>query len=343
MQCKDDNINEFVKGVFKSGAVLVSYGLRGGGKTHCAISFCQRLIENYYPTTPKHVELITNIIFVRRETTEGEKQCSTSFPPHVHLVRNMRQLFPIIEDILKKYGRKDTLIILLLDEAQNFLLGDDNNRGDLASSMKKFCGIIRKFNVCLWLISPAMRNLGPAFRNFLDADNDPGNVNTTFEKNDKRVKRYLITHRLDRDPRTIVYVKNGFLEREQMMYVPTSSWTRDPETIAVGDYVYDTLTSAYFEMGDFPFNDFVNYISGKSSYDMMDAIGEFYKLLEEGVFGDDSSSGIDPKEIETNVKKEIAMNLRRNTDLKVKEIAKVLLVSDKTISNWTAGWNSSAE
>ena len=59
-------------------------------------------------------------------------------------------------------GQKDTLIVLLLDEAQNLLLGNDNSKTEMASSMKKFCGIIRKFNLLLWLISPAMHNLGPA-------------------------------------------------------------------------------------------------------------------------------------------------------------------------------------
>ncbi len=178
MKLNRDFINGYVKSIFRPGAVLVSYGMRGGGKTHCAISFCQNLIENRYPDTPKHVILITNVIFVRK--TEGD--FVTEAPPGVHLIRTMREIFPIITDTLEKYGRKDTMVILLLDEAQNFLLGDMNNTGQMASSMKKFCGIIRKFNLCLWLISPAMRNLGPAFRNFLDSDNDPGNVNCTFQK-----------------------------------------------------------------------------------------------------------------------------------------------------------------
>lgn len=44
MKLNNDFINEYVRGIFKPGAVLVSYGMRGGGKTHCAVSFCQRLI-----------------------------------------------------------------------------------------------------------------------------------------------------------------------------------------------------------------------------------------------------------------------------------------------------------
>ena len=258
--------------------------MRGGGKTHCAVSFCQRLIENYYPTTPRHVELITNVIFVRR-TQSG---FVTESPPGVHTIHSMKEIFPIIVDVLERHGRKDTMIVLLLDEAQNFLLGDMNNVGDMAASMKKFCGIIRKFNLCLWLLSPAMRNLGPAFRNFLDADNDPGNVNCTFQKNNLMSKRFIDQRHYDMDPRSIVYVKAGFNEPIQTLPVPTSSWTQDPETIAVGHYAYDNLSSADFVVGDFPFHEFVQHISGKSSYEMIQGIREFYDSLESS---DEAPSG----------------------------------------------------
>lgn len=272
MKIDNEFIRSYLKGIFKPGAVLVSYGMRGGGKTHCAVSYCQRLIENYYEGLPKHVVVITNVIFVRRTETGFR----TESPPGVHTIHQMRDIFPIVVDTLERFGRKDTMIILLLDEAQNFLLGDMNNVGDMAASMKKFCGIIRKFNLCLWLLSPAMRNLGPAFRNFLDAENDPGNVNTTFQKNNAAAARFINKRHYVMDPRSIVYVKSGFNEPTEILPVPTSSWTRDPETLAVGEYAYDNLSSADFIVGEFPFHDFVTAISGRSSYEMIPAIKEFY-------------------------------------------------------------------
>ncbi len=219
-------VDSYAREVFKPGAVLVSYGMRGGGKTHCAVSFCQRLMEGYFQGTPRHVVLITNVIFVRK-TEEGG--FSTEAPPGVHMVRRMEEIFPVIVDALERHGRKDTLVILLLDEAQNFLLGDDNSKTEMASSMKKFCGIIRKFNLLLWLISPAMRNLGPAFRNYLDADSDPGNVNCTFRKDVPAARRYVASKGMGMDPRSIVYARAGAKEPVCMLPVPTSSWTRDPE------------------------------------------------------------------------------------------------------------------
>ena len=52
----------------------VSYGMRGGRKTRCAVSFCKRLMEGYFRGTPRHVVLITSVIFVREtEEEDGER------------------------------------------------------------------------------------------------------------------------------------------------------------------------------------------------------------------------------------------------------------------------------
>ena len=275
--CRNQATIEFMKSNFKPGAVIVSHGMRGGGKTHSAISFCQKMIEGFYPGMPQHIILVTNVIFVKKTRTDIEQES----PKGVHVIHEMRELFPVITDALERYGRKDTMVILLLDEAQNFLLGDMNSKGDMASAMKVFCGIIRKFNLCLWLISPVMRNLGPAFRNFLDADNDPGNVNCTIQKDSNEARRYMGRKKLERDPRSFVFVRSGFNSRTEIMSVPTSSWTTDPEKLPIGGYAYDHLSSADFTVGDFPFHEFVRYISGKSSFGMAKAIREFYASLPE--------------------------------------------------------------
>ncbi len=269
----EEFMDGFMKSTFKPGAVIVGFGMRGGGKTHCAVSFCQTLIANKYPSTPRHVVLVTNVIFVRRREDGG---FDTASPPGVYTIHYMRDLFPIVVDTLERYGRKDVLVILMLDEAQNFLLGDDNNKTDMASTMKKFSGIIRKFNLCLWLITPIMRNLGPSFRSYLDSDTDPGNVNASFEKNTLEAERIVAKHDLDMDPRSIVFVKHGEHEETMAIPVPSVSWTRDPETIAPGEFAYDHLSSADFSVGDFPFRDFVQYISGRSSFEMVQAIKDFY-------------------------------------------------------------------
>ena len=197
--------------------------------------------------------------------------------------------------------------------------------------MKKFCGIIRKFNLCLWLLSPAMRNLGPAFRNFLDAENDPGNVNTTFQKNNLEAKRFIDSRKYQMDPRSIVFVKAGYNEPTQLLPVPTSSWTRDPETLNIGEYAYDNLSSADFSVGDFPFHEFVQHISGKSSYDMISGIREFYRSLDTTGAGEQSNSS-EAEKIRMAYAKELAPKLRRF--VKRKDLAEIFGVSKTTISNW---------
>lgn len=343
-KCNDPEINEFVKGIFKPGAVLVSYGNRGGGKTHCAVSFCQRLIEKYYEGTPKHVILLTNVIFIKKtDNPDPDKTFVDESPPGVHTILSMREIFPIIVESMEKYGRQDTMFILLLDEAQNFLLGDMNNAGEMASSMKKFCGIIRKFNLCLWLLTPAMRNLGPAFRNFLDADTDPANVNTTFQKNNIKAERYIKRRNLNLDPRALVFIQCGANEMPEMMEVPSSSWTRPPEQIGVGDYVYDTSACADFLIGDFPFHEFIQYISGKSSYGLITRVKEFYDNQTV-----QTSTLIDRDMIEMELKKKLAWKIRDIASeksvkgLNIKLIGKIFGVSDTTITNWTQGWKPPA-
>lgn len=334
MKYNNDFVNEYVKDIFKPGAVIVSYGMRGGGKTHCAISFCQRLMEGYFEGTPKNVVLVTNVIFVKKTPNDPPDEFETTSPKGVHTIHAMKELFPIVVETFEKYGRKDTMIILLLDEAQNFLLGDMNNVGDMASSMKKFCGIIRKFNLCLWLISPAMRNLGPAFRNFLDAENDPGNVNCTFQKDKVRAKKFIAQRHYDMDPRSITFVKAGFNEPKVLLPVPSSSWTRDPETLNVGEYAYDHLSSADFTVDDFPFHEFVRHISGKSSYEMISGIKEFYVALNSG----ELESGCTMREadkIRREYEKVLCPKLRWKYGVQVKDLCELFNVTRNTIGSWT--------
>jgi len=268
----------FLRKIIRPGAVLVSSGIRGGGKTHSAISFCQNIIDGTAQGFPEHTFLLTNVIFVRKNKDDG---FDTASPSGVYTVLTLKEVFPIIADNIERYGRKDTMFILLLDEAQNFLMGDMNST-DMARSMKSFCGIIRKFNLCLWFISPALRNLGPAFRNFIDADDDPANVTCTLEKNNSMASHFISKHGYDLDPRSLIFVKPGAKVRPEVLLVPKASWTKDPEKLAVGDYAYDHLASADFRIGEgFPFSEFVYAISGKSSFHMIDSIREFYANMEE--------------------------------------------------------------
>lgn len=86
-------------------------------------------------------------------------------------------------------------------------------------------------------------------------------------------------------------MKAGYNEPTELLPVPTSSWTKDPDTLKIGEYAYDNLSLADFVVGDFSFHEFVQHISGKSSYDMISGIKEFYNQLPEGGEAEAPSDG----------------------------------------------------
>ena len=43
----------------------------------------------------------------------------TESSPEVYTIHSMKEIFPIVVDTLEKYGRKDTMVVLLLEKAQN--------------------------------------------------------------------------------------------------------------------------------------------------------------------------------------------------------------------------------
>lgn len=321
---------EQLRTVFRPGAVILSLGLRGGGKTHTAVAFCEEMIKGVYPSLPKKITLITNIIFVRK-TEDG---FSTETPPGVYNIYTMRDLFPIVADILERDGRKDTLIILLLDEAQNFLQGESARRTTMNEDMKKFTGILRKFNMAMWLLTPIETNIGPAFRGFIDADN-PANVTAEFRKNLAQNRAFIKRWHLAIDERSIVRVQTSSRERPQRLFVPVTSWTRAPEdpTLRVGDYIYDNLSSADFTVGDgFDFSKFVTAISNGSSYELIPKIRKFYEDMDSGPEGEPASD----KEVQKLIRereKQIAVAL---LELGVKRptVAKAIGVSVKSIGDW---------
>ncbi len=87
----------------------------------------------------------------------------------------------------------------------------------------------------------------------------------------------------------MAFVTPGAHARTIPVPVPETSWTRDPETLSPGEYAYDTFSSADFRLGDgFPFGDLVYAVSGRSSYEMVQAIRGFYASMgrtEEGAAG----------------------------------------------------------
>ncbi len=263
--------------LFRPGAIHLTSGQRGGGKTFSAVAICENLVKGRWPECGK-VILLTNVIFVKKvRGKDPVREC----PIGVHQIRSLKDIFPIIADGIEEHGRKNVTFVLLLDEAQSFLAGEQNFER-LTQDIKKFAGIIRKFNVCLWCITPVTTNIGPSFRNFINDPKNAGNVTAKWSKNEKRIANFINSKHVKIDPRDIIIESDIYSDIPRFIQVPKSTWTKDPEKMAVGEYAYDTGSNATFEVGDgFDFTEFIKVTSGVSSYEIVPTIRQFYQKEKE--------------------------------------------------------------
>lgn len=269
---KRDAILKYYQKVFRPGALMVTSGRRGGGKTHSAISFAQMLVNGTYPELGKW-RIATNVIFVRKH----RDRFVTDYPAGVHHIVSLKELFPIAAEVLEKNEN----LLLILDEAQNFLLGEHNGTPTV-TSMKTFMGIIRKFNIAVWLLSPVTKNMGPAFRNFIDDPDNPGNVSVLWDRHEDFARKIIRDHNLNINTRDIIFMKYSALERAEATIIPKLSWTTPPDKLKEGGFCYDHKASAEFSVGEgFDFKAFISATGNVSSFEMVDAIRSFYRDMKE--------------------------------------------------------------
>ncbi len=266
-------VDAFFKRIVRPGAVWLTSGERGGGKTHTAVAVIEKLVNGTYPSIPK-VVVCTNIIFYHK--VNGHILVEP--PPGVHHITTMKELFPIVVDTIETYGR-DVLIMLVLDEAQGFI-GGDSNFTNSSIPMKEMLGTIRKYNLMVWFLTPTARSVGPAFRNMMNAKN-PGNLTCRWRKDMQRNEAWIVQNHLDCQPRELMAVIPYDCEPAAIR-VPVTDWTTTVDRLREGDYCYDHIASATFDEGDgFNFNDFNKALGGVASIKALDAIRAFYRRIEE--------------------------------------------------------------
>ena len=84
------------------------------------------------------------------------------------------------------------------------------------------------------------------------------------------------------DTRDIIFMKYGALECSEATVIPKLSWTTPPEKLKEGEYCYDHKASAEFSVGDgFDFKAFISATGNVSSFEMVDAIRNFYRNMRE--------------------------------------------------------------
>lgn len=266
-----ESLGKMMANVAKPGSVWLTSGFRGGGKTHAAVAIAEKMVEGRFPELPK-VFLLTNIIFLKND--KGSLKEAT--PEGVYHVRTMKEVFPIVVDLMQRHGRENVLFMLVLDEAQNFI-GGDTNQTNASIMMKEFLGIIRKFRMMVWFLCPSARSVGPSFRNFINSKKYAGNLTGLFRKDLKMNSEFIKAYNLDRRPEELIFFKNYDMDRPAVIIPGRPKWTRRKEELADGEYCYDHEASATFYIGGgFDWSAFNRQVGGVSSIRLLEAISEFY-------------------------------------------------------------------
>lgn len=321
------------------GAVWLTTGFKGGGKSHTAIAVCERLVEGRFPKVGK-VFLLTNIIFLKRYA--GDRY-EVEAPENVTHVETMEQTFREIGRLLREYGR-DIKIILVLDEAQNFISGD-SNFSNASIMMKEFLGTIRKYRLIIWFLTPSKQSIGPAFRNWLNDLKYPGNLTAQWKKDLAWNQDFIQKHRLvGVSPKQLMVVKN-YDSKARVVQVPVTPWTRTKEEIGVGDYCYDHEASATFYVGDgFDWEDFNRRLGGVPSTRIVETIEEYFHIQAEKA--EEAAQDAPIMDAATKAMLDAAVKLRESTDWSWQRIADTVAMPRKTLTDrlhaagrWRPEWD----
>lgn len=342
------DVQSMMADVFRPGTNHITDGVRGGGKTFMAVSYAQPMVEGFFRKQAK-VILLTNIIFVRRVSKEGdmEEQFVMDTPPDVVHITSMEEMFRVQCDYMKKYGREGVMFLVILDEAQNFLLADEYQKG-VSIPFMKFYGTTRKFNTCIWLLTPTINNLPPRARNFLDGD-PAGYVSYRWRKNNKAAAHYIKTHNVKGvSSKQIAFLKAGTDIPPVMFLVAGSSWTRPLEELEIGEYGYDHLACADFSMSispdedkAFDFDELMIRCSDIPSFQLTTVMTKFFAEMDSGGVRPNAPSQAD---LEKKRVVSVIANLRAmNPPMSYRQIAKIVNVPEATCRSWLDKYSSATD
>lgn len=330
----DVDENRFMSDIFKPGTNHVTDGLRGGGKTFQAVGFSEAMVEGAFKGMPQTV-MLTNIIFVKRVSFEGdaEQQFVMETPPNVYHITSMEAMFRLQARLMREYGREGVMFLVVLDEAQNFLLADEYQK-ETSLAFVKWYGTTRKFNTCLWLLTPSINNLPPRARNFLDGD-PAGYVNARWRKNKHLAAQYIRVHGIEGvNPQELTQLKLGTDIPPVWVRITSTPWTRPLEELDIGEYGYDHLANADFKVSidkdrPFDFDGFLERCSDMPSYKMATVMQEFFDEMD-GISGGD----VAVPEIDDRMEKASMIHRMRAIGLKWGEIQDILRILMSTCQLW---------
>lgn len=265
--------------LLRPGETIVLAGRRGHGKTATAISIAQHALEGDYRIGD--VEVITNVVFGR--VPEDGGMPVEDYPPGVHHEDTMAGTLRRAGGILREHGSGGCTILWILDEAQNYMMADQNaTRENMA--LVKYLGNARKFDICNIFLTPTINNLAPRVRCFPTGETKSGYCSAQMFK-DRGRARELLGSRIE--PRSITFVRTDAEQPFQPVYVEPAPWIRsiygDAEP---GCWGYDTKSMATFDIGEnshgvpFSLEGFLKATSKGLSHEIPDRIDAYFSEWE---------------------------------------------------------------
>ncbi|MFT0899495.1 hypothetical protein [Candidatus Methanoprimaticola sp. MG2] len=280
-------VREFMHDILQPGETIVVAGRRGHGKTATVISIAQHVMEGDYGHGP--AEIITNIKFGRvRKGLEPVED----YPSGVHYEDTLAGTLRKAGEIIREYGPGGCTILWLLDEAQNYMMADENGRKENLA-LTKYLGNARKFDICNIFMTPVLNNLTPRVRCFPTGESKSGYCSLQMIK-DKDLGAKVAGSRAD--PRSITFVRMGPGMGLTPMFISPMPWIRSIYSgLPDGSYGYDTKAMATFSIGandygvPFSLEEFLKVTSKGLSHELPDKIDEYFDRWESMGSGDEEA------------------------------------------------------
>lgn len=271
------NFMRFMNDTFRPGKVIIVSGDREAGKTHFSVA-----LNHWNLVHRPQCVLLTNVIFVRVkgwkevQHRDGSMTMKPDFeehyPPNVYKVQSFEDIFKITANLLQE--DPDTIILLQLDEVQNFMLADDPT-SPMSKTFYRYLGNTRKFGHAVEFLTPSVNNIPKRIRFFSDDPRYSGNLNYHIFKSKALTAKCNAVNHTRFSPQELAFVKMSYDHVPEAFDVPSTSWTKRWEDCKVGDVLYDHKSSAALDLAEFDFGDLMRKVGGVNSCDVPMVMGEW--------------------------------------------------------------------
>ncbi len=276
------DFDKFMRHIYSPGHVVAYTGVMGKGKTHLAVAMNEWNIKNR-----PECYLLTNVIFLkatgkqeivlRDGTVREQLDWEVEYPEGVIHVRTLEEVFRKTGEILMDHP--DAVILILLDEAQNFLLADITEK--LALTFFRYIGNARKFRHSVQFITPSLANIPKRIRKMHDNPNYSGYLYAHFFKGQYEVQEYNQLAGTDFDMKEISLLKLSYDQiYPNPMTVPVTEWARPWDMVNTGDIIFDHWASAMFQLGSFDFEELIKKVGGVAHMEAATAILDYFDEQE---------------------------------------------------------------